>query len=296
MTANTKRINALHGALVADAATMGLHWMYDQDHIKKIEATGDILFRQPDANNYEGVKSYFAHGAKKRGEFSQYGESAKVVAQVFERHRKYDVGEHQQIFFDTFGPCGSYHGFADRPTKALVANMIARADDLPEASGSDDDQMPALCCVPALFTNQASQEDIAVAVSVTNTHAHAISGAQVLNDCLTRLHNGECLKDALTHSAATADEALASLMHESLSQSHYQPLETAQRYGLACHMPQGLPVAWHLLLHATDYESVIRDNIRCGGDSCGRSMAVGSIAGLAFGVPEKLKVQVNQLS
>ena len=44
------RHNALTGALVADAATMGLHWMYDQGQIGKIAETGKILFRQPDAN------------------------------------------------------------------------------------------------------------------------------------------------------------------------------------------------------------------------------------------------------
>ena len=49
---NNNRKNALTGALVADAATMGLHWMYDQDHIRKVAETGELLFRQPDANVY----------------------------------------------------------------------------------------------------------------------------------------------------------------------------------------------------------------------------------------------------
>lgn len=295
MTPNSTRIDALHGALVADAATMGLHWMYDQDQIKNIEATGDILFRQPDSNCYAGVKSYFAHAVKKVGEFSQYGESARVLSRLYAQDGKYAIARHQQMFFDTFGPCGSYHGFADRPTKALVAKMITQAEDLPEASGSDDDQMPALCCVPAMFANRASHDEIARAVSVTSTHPQALSGAQVLNDCLSRIHEGESLTDALRHSAASADAELANLIKESMSQAKYQPLETAQKYGLACHMKQGLPVAWHLLQHAKDYASAVRDNIRCGGDSCGRSMAVGAIAGLVFGVPDSLKARVNDL-
>jgi len=66
----TQRDNALIGALIADASTIGLHWIYDQEQIAKIEQTGDILFRQPDANNYKNVKSYFAHGAKHLGESS----------------------------------------------------------------------------------------------------------------------------------------------------------------------------------------------------------------------------------
>lgn len=295
MNVSNKRIDALYGALVADAATMGLHWLYDQDHIAIIEQSGDILFRQPDANNYEGVKSYFAHSVKKLGDYSQYGESVLLIAKVIKRSGKYDIRTHQQLFFNTFGPCGSYHGFADRPTKALIARMIKDPDNLPLASGSDDDQLPALCSVPALFANKSTEEAITNAVSVTSIHKDAVNGAQVLNECLNRLQSGESLVEALTHSASGANTTLSKLLHEAMNQPQYRPLETAQQFGLACHMLQGLPLAWHLLQHAESFESVVRDNIRCGGDNCGRSMAIGSIAGLAFGVPEKLKIKVDRL-
>ena len=290
-----ERLNALYGALVADAASMGMHWIYDQEHIKKVEETGDILFRQPDSNTYEGVKSYFAHAPKRVGEFSQYGASAQVVANVIKQNGNYDVSVHQALFFTTFGPCGSYHGFADRPTKALVARMIIDGDELPDASGSDDDQMPALVSVPALFGNSESVEALVSAVSVTNVHKDAISGARVLNDSLRRIFDGETLSDALRNSANSAETELAALLNESLQHAEYKPLEIAQHFGMACHMKQGLPVVWHLLSHAKDYESVVRDNIRCGGDSCGRSMAVGAIAGLVFGIPESMSMKVPAL-
>jgi len=295
VTAKTQRVNAVIGALVADAATMGMHWIYDQEHIREIEKTGDLLFRQPDSNLYEGVKSYFAHGEKSVGDFSQYGESVRVVAQVIAQNGKYNVNEHQQLFFRTFGPCGSYHGFADRPTKALVARIIIDAENLVDASGSDDDQMPALCSVPALFASEASDDEVEKAVSVTSINQLAISGALVLNDCLKRVQSGESLPDALKYSAAKAEPHLAKQLQEAIDQREYRPLETALNFGMPCHMGQGLPVVWHLLQHANNFESVVRDNIRCGGDSCGRSVAVGSIAGLVFGVPDELQARVRNL-
>lgn len=295
MKAKIQRRNALVGALVADAASMGLHWMYDQEHIKMLEKSGDVLFRQPDGNVYAGVKSYFAHAAKRVGEFSQYGESALVVSRVIDLHGSYAIKAHQTLFFDTFGPCGSYHGFADRPTKALVVKMLNDSDEVPGVSGSDDDQLPALCSVPALFAHEASNDDITNAVSVTSTNSVAINGAHVLNDCLNRLHSGESLREALRNAVASADSTLKTLMQEAISQPSYRPLEMAQQFGLACHMEQGLPLVWHLLRHAENFEDVVRDNIRCGGDSCGRSMALGSIAGLVYGVPDTLKNRVDRL-
>jgi len=290
---NIQTQDALDGALVADAATMGLHWMYDQEQIKKIEATGDVLFRQPDAAAYDGQKAYFAHAAKSVGEQSQYGQSVRVVAEVMQTHGKYSVTEHQKHFFNTFGPCGSYHGFADRPTKALVAKCISDGENLSEVSGSDDDQLPALCAVPALFALGATPADVTAAVKVTANNTQAVTGAQVLFDCLSRIQKGSGLHEALEHSIALASPELEKLTSESLVLPKYDPLGTANHFGQACHMGQGLPLAWHLLKYAESFEAVIRDNIRCGGDSCGRAMAIGSVAGLVFGVPEHLKAKVN---
>ena len=78
-------------------------------------------------------------------------------------------------------------------------------------------------------------------------------------------------------------------MREALNIDAYEPLQTAQHFGMAYYVKHAMPLNWHLLNHASDFESTVLDNIRCGGDSCGRSMALGSIVGLAFGVPSSLK-------
>ncbi len=288
------RQNALTGAMVADAATMGLHWMYDQGQISKIAETGEILFRQPDANVYAERKAYFAHAAKRVGENSQYGESTRVVATAIALSGKYDAGEHQRVFMDTFGPCGSYHGFADRPTKALAAKIILDGEEIAEVSGSDDDQLPALCSVPALYAYNQDRDALYKAVSVTTINEQALSGANVLYDCLERLGAGEEIEQALISSTKLAEPELADLLNKALAMPGYDPLGAANQFGMPCHMKQGLPVAWHLLKHATDFVSVVRDNIRCGGDSCGRSMAIGSVAGVMFGVPDDLKAKLDR--
>lgn len=285
--------NALRGALVADAATMGLHWMYDQDLLVQLEKSGDLLFRQPDFNIYQDKKAYFAHAAKRSGEYSQYGQCARVVADLLDKQDQYSTANHRAIFFDTFGPCGSYHGFADRPTKALIARIILDGDDISDLSGSDDDQLPALCSVPALFYHEADHPTVRAAVSVTTINETAISGALVLHHCLNLLKSEVSLEDALMQSIDSANSELASSLKEALNREPYDPLAAANHFGMPCHMTQGLPLAWYLLKHSTDYETVVRDNIRCGGDSCGRAMAVGSVAGLLYGVPDEMKRRVR---
>ncbi|MFT5895381.1 MAG: hypothetical protein ACI8VW_002255 [bacterium] len=286
------KLDTLKGALVADAASMGLHWLYDQKQIKALQATGDIIFRHPDFSVYENRKAFFAHAARRRGQLSHYGESARIVGQLaLDRH--YTPHNHQQAFMASFGPCGSYVGYADRPTKSLISQIITDGDKLPERSGIEDDQMPALCVLPGLFAADASIALIEQATAVISTHSHVTTAAIVIVNCLNALAEGKTLPDALEKSVQTADSELADKLSEALNWSGYQPLEVSEHFGMACKIHQGLPVVWHLLKHATEFEGAVRDNTLCGGDSCGRAMILGTIAGYVFGVPTSMTANLT---
>jgi len=285
--------NALTGALVADAASMGLHWIYDQSHIAAIASSGDVLFRQPDAAHYHEQKAYFAHAGRNAGELSHYGESARLLAELVAQ-QTYTTDAHRAAFLASFGPCGSFVGYADRPTKALVAKILTEGEQLQDPSGCDDDQLPALCVVPGLFANEVNLDVTQLAVRVLSVNDHAVAAASALYTCLNMIRDGASCHDALVVSAKATGGELGVLMVEALGIEGYQPLVVAEKYGMACHMHQGLPVIWHLLEHASDYTTVVRDNILCGGDSCGRSMAIGAIAGLLYGVPDDLTRRLNR--
>ena len=66
------------GALVADAASMGLHWLYDQERIREV-APEAPEFRAPDPVNYEDAPGYFAHAKLKTGDQTQYGAQLTVL-------------------------------------------------------------------------------------------------------------------------------------------------------------------------------------------------------------------------
>lgn len=290
------KTDALNGALVADAAAMGLHWMYDQEQLRTIALSGDVLFRPPDAAVYSGIKSYFAHPMKRSGEASHYGESARLIAELARRSGGYQREAHLERFMQVFGPCGSYYGFADRPTKFLIGAMLTSPDDLPAVVGTDDDQMPPLACVPGLFESDADHAALTQAVGLFTNNPVGLAGAETLMRCLTLIASGSPLADALLTSAEQCDHSeLQQKLLEALAFSggEYDPQGAAVHFGLPCHMTQGLPVAWHLLKHSQNFESSVRDNIMCGGDCCGRSMAIGAVAGLVYGIPASLRQRVQ---
>jgi len=119
--------NAVLGALVADAATMGFHWLYSQSRIAEL-APSDPEFRNPTAADYGGNVGYFAHGHKRAGELSHYGEQARVMLDSMAANgSRFDRHHYQDSFRDHFGYGGAFTGYIDRPTRDTL-DAIYRAE------------------------------------------------------------------------------------------------------------------------------------------------------------------------
>jgi len=286
------RFNALYGALVCDAACLGLHWLYDPVQIESLSHQGELLFRAPDAAVFEGKRGVFVHSARRSGDLSHYGESARILGEIVLRE-PYTVKSHQERFFSVFGPCGSYVGYADRPTKQLVSRMVLEGDQIPEASGMDDNQMPAFCVLPALIAVNQDLEGVVQAGEVISTNSDVRDGLEIVHKCVQLLEAGKSLQLALHESAQSSENRISKLLQQALETDGYLPVDIGEAFGRACYVDHALPVVWHLLKHAEGFEQVVRDNIRCGGDCCGRSMVLGALAGLVFQLPDSMLAKVS---
>ncbi len=130
MTSNpaNRAKHLLYGAFVADAAAMGLHWLYDQDLIKEV-APAEPEFLPPEARNYEGVPGYFAHENRQVGDQSQYGYQALAMLRSLQATQGQFQSQHYaRVFNQLFGYGGAYVGYIDNATKQTLNNVI-RAED-----------------------------------------------------------------------------------------------------------------------------------------------------------------------
>ena len=277
-------VNAAHivlGALVADAASLGVHWIYDPDRIAEIaerqgRATG---FTPIDPANYEGVPSYFAHAARRDGMLSQYGECLWLAVQSMVAHGgSFDVATYTSAFAAHFGPGGSYQGYIDRPTRGALENISAEQ----EVTGIDDDQLPALTRLPALVA--AGSQDVFAAMQITNVNAVAAQYSAVFSDLLTRVKTGENLPEALRAAAQGADPTIRPLLTDALETSEQSSTDYAAKTGRACHLPMAGPLMFHILAHSDSYREAVERNDLAGGDNAGRSLVIGAVMGAVHGV------------
>ena len=111
------------GALVADAASLGLHWIYDPARIEEVAGEAPE-FVEPDIAHYRGVTGYFAHGAKQAGDSTHYGEQMLVcLRSLAAMGGELDTTDYERRFFDSFGPGGAWVGYIDYATRVTLRNV-----------------------------------------------------------------------------------------------------------------------------------------------------------------------------
>ncbi|MGI9419833.1 MAG: ADP-ribosylglycohydrolase family protein [Geminicoccaceae bacterium] len=283
------RASVALGALVADAAAMGLHWLYDPDRIANIAEERDPMFLAAEQRHFDDAKGYFAHDGKRAGELSQYGATLTLAMHsLVSTKGKVDIADYQRRYLAFFGPGGDWKGYIDRPTRGTLAHLGSQVDDgVAEVSGVDDDQMPAFSTVPAVVAAgpeaPSLDADVVRMVRVTNDNPVASEAGLITARIAGAALSGKDLATTLAGQAEAAGEVLKPLLREALASDDRSSVDIAGHFGRACHVQQGLPVVFHIAAHAESYESAIRTNVLAGGDSCGRSIALGAILGARFG-------------
>lgn len=282
----SRQVAALMGALTADAAGLGLHWLYDVNRIAQVTGDGPAAFTPINAANFEDTKGYFAHAARKDGQLSQYGETLLLVMRSIAENDGFDVASYQTAFSAHFGPGGAFVGYIDRPTRGTLENIAAEKT---APSGIDDDQHPAITTLPAIMARYGNDPAMLKAArEVTNVNDVATHYAGIIAQTLAAVIDEISLKDALAQAANSEPLLQAAL------DSGADPVTYGETTSRACHLGQGTPLSWRILAHTTSYQEAVETNIRAGGDSAGRAMIVGALAGAAYGMGAIPKDWINK--
>lgn len=351
--------NMILGALVADAAAMGLHWIYDQKHIRSI-APETPEFRCPDPHHYEGVPAYFAHPTRKAGDASQYGEQLLVMLRTIAASGgQFEVAAFAEAFRAHFGYGGAYVGYIDHATrgtldnarrfedaalacaqtlpfdgdpkitKALVAQalpliarhagaplagafdirlsqsyeqpavrdhgraVLAALTALPRPAGAVDMQLPAIAKLPPLVAHLALrgitegalfEDPVLEAVRATSDHPEAAIYGEISAQMMAGAVQQGTVVGAIAAARAVAPPDAAHLLDDALAMEERETADVTRHFGMACDLAFGVPSATHNISTAPGFTQAVRRNIYAGGDSCGRAILVGAVAGAVHGI------------
>lgn len=305
-------VAAIRGAIVADAATMGLHWIYDPSELQtRITSSGRTLsepeFLTPPQPNFYSAQEFRGH--YQAGMSSPYGEllthTLQHVASVGPTHLS---GQTTSKALYTWAK-----SFGGRPDGALK-KFIETYDQHKDATdyvccGADDDQqamiyakvVPVTCLFAGqpelpqkledvIRAHQNSDNAVRFGLAASRLLEAVLLGAPLDQALATCYENSQdaSIQEAYDWAKAAAasgdslEQSLLKLSHEMLKDQPDSPMYnfTAR----SCNTPQAFmgPLALFFRPEMT-FASAVRENILAAGDNCSRSIFIGSIYGALEG-------------
>ncbi|GIM13290.1 hypothetical protein Vretimale_16437 [Volvox reticuliferus] len=157
-----RAVGAVLGALVADAATMGLHWIYDLEKIRELISeqgrSEEPAFFQPPSCPYYEYES---------GSLSPYGDELLPVLQ----YMTVGPGSHQEGTMDGPGFAkflaeyySNYTGRLNKSSRSMMEALLQGGHGWPECGDPRDTQANAFVKVIPLVARYAGQPGLAKAV------------------------------------------------------------------------------------------------------------------------------------
>jgi len=295
--------------MVADAASMGLHWIYDGEKLDEVKGDGPAEFHEPPSCPFYSSKEYPGH--YKSGSPSPYAEEALALMSYMQSENG-DFKDANGFAESLYAWAKDYSGRKNHCTKGFEEQMDKLtkegATSFYPGCGADDAQANAFWKVPLLVCRYRNDEaalldNVEKAVRVHQNHDLAVEYAQAFAKMLfAAAVNGATLEEAIdagaeagknakegiekakSMRAKSAEETSVKASREKIGEysesmwSEGKPDYMKKIGGLSCAFPGSFVVSLMLALDAditatTDEERFkdnIRRNILLGGDCCGR--------------------------
>ncbi len=319
MPTQFRPVDALLGALVADTLAMPVHWYYDREALTRDygelerclaprnphpdsilwrssyqapNPRGDILHDQA---VYWGQRGIHYHQFLTAGENTLNFQLARQLYALIKASGSYDPDRWLATYQDFMLTPGQHRDtYIEEYHRAFFTNLARGLP--PRHCGIEDIHIGGLAPVPALFATLAEtgeaglRQAVQTHVGLTHRHPKVLAAADTLTRLLLAVAEGEALRPAIEHLAT--DWLSPRRMAQWETKADMEVIGV--HLSTACYIIEAFPAALYLTWkYADDYAAGIRANARVGGDSCHRGAVVGSLLGLALGVPEVWLAQLK---
>lgn len=272
-------------ALIANAASLGFHWIYDMDYLEDLSKKQSLVFQLPSIEQYNQAKpSYFAYPYARLGDVTTQGMYLKWLYEAAKDKSAFNVDDYRALIFEQTKPGGPYVGYIETYNHTMLINtMIPRLRlDLPVLPVNDDHLVGF---VPYLASKELGYDNdwawnLAQLFTDKNEYRQFYEMFDYIFDNIAQLPRFELLENALMSAPIEYREKLSAALTMDDTRAFIK-----QYAGIACHIPQSVPLIFHLLKRCGTYQEMVETNIRLGGASGERAMLLGAIFAQISEVP-----------
>ncbi|KAF1313278.1 Adp-ribosylation/crystallin j1, partial [Globisporangium splendens] len=276
-----RALAAVVGGFVGDAATMGLHWIYDDAKLAGLVAqakpNGPEFFNPPSCPFY----------TYESGALSPYGDEVLPLLQDVATRGAFDPVEFGTV---SYLAAKAYKGRLNHIFKELVVKGDAGLKYPNLASESKDSQgatkTPILVAKyggdtktllekvrEATKVHQIGQEADEAAVAVALLLQQVVLGTSIADAIASLVSNEEIGSATRTNIQEVLDDVSAKKFPDAIA--------AIAEYGKSCALPGVLKGSLFVLLTSSGYVDSVRANMTAGGDNCSRAIIVGAVTAAA---------------
>ncbi len=273
--------------LIANAATLGIHWIYDNEFIRKLDKEDTVLFRVQDKETYDRAEAaYYSYPNQKLGDVTVQGDILKWLYQALKDNPNFSKDDYDALLYEQFRPGGGYQGYVETYSEKQVLKRLSKdlGFDTPDMQLMDNHLvsfMPYLACKELGLSREKAWE---LAKLYSEDEVYLIY--YKMFDHLFELIPKTGLKKALETVVNEGPKQYQSALKQALMMRDTN--DFVERYaGRACMIEHSIPVIFHVLYHTNSFEEAVHENALIGGAISDRGTLIGAIAGQVYDVPSE---------
>ena len=299
------------GQFLGDAASLGVHWIYNTKEIEHLHPQGLQGFEVPAEGHY--------HAGKLAGDPTHYGDAAWVLMEALARETTFNVTTFGRAFVEKMDPGKGYSGYFDSATRGTLENYRNHLEVSQEPydfqEGADDDQLATISLLAVLIAFYVARnggipadrtalfEQVKILTHVRQQNDRAVAYCQAHTRLLLELLAGRDIHSAFHHveeqldTEDKLDREVRRKLRDAFQLKHKGTVEATDFLGQSCPLICSFPSAVQATAkHNEDFQTAIIETVKAGGDNAGRAAMIGSWIGARIGVDELPQEWIRKLN
>jgi len=276
----------IQNGLIANAASLGVHWIYDHILLEKLSQTQSLLFLFQQKALYDNASSaYYAYPYQVLGDVSFQGHICLWLYQALQMKPDFSVVDYDHLMYKHIQLDGIYDGYIESYAKKQISYLLSKKTQQPlEIQDKNDDHlvgfMPYLACKSLGLSSEKAFE-------LTNLYSEDtlyLSYFHMFDQLLVYLST-QPRKKAIEKAITFAPKSVLETLYKA-TQIEDTNLFIKNYAGRACAIKYSIPVIMHVLYHQNSFDEALEKNAIIGGSVADRATIIGAIYGAIDSIPK----------
>jgi hypothetical protein len=267
-------------ALLGNAATLGIHWIYNAEFLADLAKKQSILFLKQDPKVFAAAQpSYYAYPLTNVGDVTSQGMFLFWLTKALKANPNLTQQEYKDLILHQIKPGGDYQGYIETYGHKLIINSLNEKMGLklPVVLMDDDHLIGFIPYIAVKQLGLSTNKAWELAQLFTNKEEYP-SCYQMFDSIIDQLPKLS-MKQAIQQSIALAPKRYAIQMKKAIELTDTKAF-VKDYAGTACAINQSVPIIIHLLYHSQHLADAWLRNALISGAIAERAMLLTMLMGI----------------